>query len=129
MKNNKLVIQINKPSSEVFAFYVDPENTRLWVDSIIAEQTNEWPIKIGSTYRNQNKSGKYSEYTVTKLKENELYELVSKDGNYHVRYTHRDINPKISELKYYEWVDDGEIEEPFTQDILEKLKSLIEKHD
>ena len=48
MKNNRLVVKINKPSSEVFAFYIDPENTPLWVDSIIAEQTNEWPIKIGT---------------------------------------------------------------------------------
>ena len=68
MKNNRLVVKINKPSSEVFAFYIDPENTPLWVDSIIAEQTNEWPIKIGTVYRNQNKFGEWSEYTVTNLK-------------------------------------------------------------
>ena len=129
MKSNKLVIKINNFSSKVFAFYINPKNTPLWIDSIIVEQTSEWPIKVGTVYKNQNKSGEWLEYAVTKLKENKLFELVSKDGNYHVRYTHRNIGPETSELEYYEWVDEGEIKEPFTQDILEKLKFLVEKYD
>lgn len=126
MKNNRLVVKINKPSSEVFAFYIDPKNTPLWVDSIVAEQTNEWPIKVGTVYKNQNKTGEWSEYTVTNLKVGQLFELVSRDRNYHVRYTHRDINLGTSELEYYEWVDEGEIKEPFTQDTSKKLKAVVE---
>lgn len=126
MKANKLIIRINKPASEVFSFYINPQNTSLWIDSIVVEQTSEWPIKIGTVYKNQNKAGDWSEYLVTGLKENVLFELASKNGNYHVRYTHKNINDNSSELVYYEWVNRGEIEDPFTQEILQKLKKILE---
>lgn len=127
MKVNKLTISINKPASDVFAFYINPNNTPHWIDSIVTEQTSEWPIKIGTVYKNQNKEGNWTEYKVTKFKENELFELMTSRGNYHVRYTHRSINDKSSGLEYYEWVDHGELDTPFTIDILEKLKEEVEK--
>ena len=126
MKSNKLVIQINTPAEDVYNFYIDPKNTPLWINSIVSEQTNEWPIKIGTIYKNQNKEGAWTEYKVSRLKQNELFELVTKDGNYHVRYTHRPIDNKASELEYYEWVDNDEIPEPFTQGTLQKLKEVVE---
>lgn len=126
MKSNKLVIQINKPAKVVFSFYINPRNTPLWIDSIVAEETSDWPIKVGTIYKNQNKDRIWTEYLVTGLKENELFELTTKDGNYHVRYTHRPLDDNFSELEYYEWVDNGEIAEPFTQNILQTLKEVIE---
>lgn len=126
MKELTLKIIINKPSSEVYSFYINPKNTPLWVESFVEEKTSEWPIKVGTHYINQSKNGVWGDYTVTALKENELFEFVSKDGNYHVRYTHRTIDTTSSELTYYEWVDRGNIEEPFTMEILEKLKQLVE---
>ena len=126
MKSNKLVIQINTPAEDVYNFYIDPKNTPLWINSIVSEQTNEWPIKIGTIYKNQNKEGAWTEYKVSRLKQNELFELTTKDGNYHVRYTHRPINDKTTELEYYEWVDHGKISEPFTQGTLQKLKEVVE---
>jgi len=127
MKDNKIVIIINKSPKQIYDFYINPKNTPLWIDSIIQEETSVWPIQIGSIYRNQNRQGKWMEYTVTKLQSNEVFELVSKDGNYHVRYTHKIIDNISSELEYYEWVDKGELEEPFTFTILQKLKKVLEK--
>lgn len=127
MKENRLTIRINKPSLEVFAYYTNPKNTPLWWDAVSVEETSEWPIKIGTTYRSQGKgSTKWNSYTVTDLKENELFELTSIDGDYHVRYTHKPIDENSMELEYYEWMDNGELENPYTLEILSKLKIAIE---
>lgn len=126
MQNNRLVIQINKPSAEVFAYYTNPKNTPLWWDAVTQEETSDWPIKIGTTYRSQSKSGSWNEFTVSGLVENELFELTSKDRRYHVRYTHKPLDQRSMELEYFEWVDNGELEDPYTFAVLEKLKMAIE---
>ena len=59
--------------------------------------------------------------------ENDHFVMVGGDDSYHCRYTFRDFGEDKMELEYYEWMDSGELEEPFTQAILEKLKSVLEK--
>lgn len=126
MKDNKLTVQINKPVSEVFAFTVNPNNTPLWVDTIVYEESNEWPIKAGSVYRNKNKQGKWSEYDITSFEENKSFVFSLRGSSYHVRYTFKTIPNNNTELEYYEWVDNGELSEPFTLETLQKLKLIIE---
>lgn len=126
MKSNKLTIKINKPLSEVFGFLLSPANSPLWVDSFVKEETSDWPVKMGTIYKNLSKDGLWREYTVTAFKENEVFELTSADKNYHVLYTFRPFNDNITELEYYEWVDKGELDEPFKIETLQKLKSIIE---
>ena len=127
MKDLKLAIKIDKPVSRVFEFTTNPKNTPLWVDSIVKEETNEWPIKVGTIYRNQNKQGRWNEYEVIKFEKDKMFIFSQKNSSYHVKYTFAPINNNSCELEYYEWVDNGELEDPFTIDILEKLKIILEK--
>lgn len=127
MKRNKLKIVINRTAIDVFRFYINPKNTPLWLDSIVQEETSDWPIKVGTVYRNQNKDGRQMEYIVTGLIWDKMFELASKDGNYHVRYSHKTINSFSCELTYEEWMDKNEIQEPFTIKTLRRLKSVLEK--
>ena len=127
MKDNRITIQIETPVQKLFEYTINPKNTPKWIESIVKEETNEWPVRIGTVYKNQNKLGKWSEYSVADLKTNEIFKLVSKDKNYHVRYTYISLGKNTSTLEYYEWVDKGEIEEPFSQEVLKKLKLLLER--
>lgn len=126
MKTNRLSVQIIKSLPDLYSFTVNPANTPKWIDSILVSQTSEWPIKIGTTYRNQDKAGAWAEYEVFALEENKLFELISKEGNFHVRYTYTSISDAKSELEYFEWVDEGDIPSPMTQDALNKLKYVLE---
>lgn len=127
MKENRLIVKINKSKNEVFDFTINPKNTPKWIDAIESEETNEWPIKIGTKYHNKGKSGEWSEYIVIALDPNKLFEIKMLGSNYHTRYTYRDLGDG-TELEYFEWVDEGEIENPFTIGVLEKLKKFLESY-
>jgi uncharacterized protein YndB with AHSA1/START domain len=128
MQHNILKIKINKPIDEVYEFTTNPTNTHKWIDSIVAEETNEWPIKLGSIYKNTDRQDVQNEYTVIELVPNQYFALKSKDGNYFVRYTYTILSKHITELEYHEWVFKGGLENPFQQETLEKLKSVIEQN-
>jgi hypothetical protein len=127
MKENKISIKLNRPVSDVFLFTINPLNTVKWAEGIKKEETNEWPVKTGTIYKNSDDSGKWSAYLLVRLEENRLFELLSEDKNYHVRYTYTPISETESHLEYYEWVDEGNLERPYSQEALDKLKRAIEQ--
>ncbi len=127
MKENKLAIEINCSAEVLFDITTYPGKAPLWIDAIIREETNEFPIKLGTTYKELNRSGKWSEYTVVKFRRNRIFELAQKDSSYHVRYTYEPISEKKTRLVYLEWVDAGELEYPFLPVVLKKLKKVIER--
>lgn len=125
---NKLTIQIGKPVKKVWNFLLNPKNTPKWISGIVQEETNKWPPKVGTVYRNQDKvNGIWSKYIVTEFKENEMFVFMQDDKNYHVKYTFKPIDKNFTELEYFEWVEKGTLLYPFTQGILKKLKRILEK--
>jgi hypothetical protein len=128
MKEKKLTIIINKTPKEIFTFTLNPENTPKWIPSIIKEETNEHPTKLGTIYRNVGENGKWNTYTITQFEENQTFTLTLEDKNYHCRYTFIPIPDDATKLEYYEWVDTGKLDDPFSQEFLENLKTLMEKN-
>ena len=128
MKQNKLTITINKPLKDVFEFTVNPKNTRLWIPFIEEEVSEEFPPKIGTIYKNRGKDSAWSVYKVTEYEEDKLFTLFNAEGDYFVRYTYKPLGDDSTELEYFEWVESGELNSPFTQDILVNLKSVLENN-
>lgn len=126
MKDLTLKIKIAKPAEQVFSFTLDPRNTPKWVDSIVTENTNEWPPKLGTIYQNQDPAGTWREFVLTDYIPAKKFTLSKKDG-YNVRYTFMALNANESELEYYEWMDEGDLKDIFTVETLEKLKRIVEQ--
>lgn len=121
---------INKPPQEVFDFCINPENTPKWVGAITQEQSNEWPVRLGTVYRNQRQDGSWSEYEVIGLKPNELFTIRQKDDGFSVKYVFTPVGDSATKLEYSVWKDNGELSSSLTEevlgDMLGKLKEVIE---
>ena len=129
MKENKLSIIIDKPARVIFDYTLNPKNTPRWIDGIEVEETNDWPVRVGSTYRNRGSNGTWNEYTLTELVNGQAFTLKSKpDGNLSVRYTFAKLSDNSTQLNYHEWVDQPPLTHAFTQEALEKLKSILESN-
>lgn len=127
MKENKVIITINKPITEVFEFTTNPKNTHKWIPSIIEETAEKYPPKIGTIYKNRGQTSDWSSYKVTAFEKSKVFALVNLDGNYFVRYIYRKLSDNKTEMEYFEWVKTGELDSPFTKEILQKLKKILEK--
>lgn len=123
MDTNKLTVIISKPIAEVFAFSITPPKAKLWVPGIINETTSEWPAKVGTVYTEYKSNNTSFNIIVADYKENDYIEWMTEDGNYHVRYIFTPIDQNATQLDY---VETGDVTEPFTQEVLEKLKQVIE---
>lgn len=124
LHTNTLKIKINRPVQDVFEFVIDPANTPKWIDFIKEEKTNEWPVKLGTIYKNQDNTGLWRDLEMTEFEPNKMFVMTNRETGYNVRYTLRPLD-EGSELEYFEWMDSGELDEPFTLEPLEKLKSIL----
>lgn len=126
MSQNRLAVKINLPVNKVFLFATTPPNTTRWLDGVVSETTNEWPIQVGTVYEMTDPKGKISRIVVVDIRENYLIEWMSEDKNYHCRYILTQADENSTNFDYYEWVDVGEIPEPFTDKTLQSFKEAAE---
>lgn len=63
---------------------------------------------------------------MTTFEPDTMFELTRVNGDYHVRYTFTPLDANSCEFEYYEWVDEGKLDDTFSQKVLEKLKKLVE---
>lgn len=124
--SQRLNITIAKPAGAVFEFLLNPGNTHKWIAAITEEEASDNPPHVGTIYRNRDASGHWTDYELTQLTEGESFELVNHTNNYHVRYTLTPEGDDSTYLEYFESVDDGQLENPFTQSELDKLKNVLE---
>lgn len=127
MKDKRLKIVIDKPVSEVFEFTTDPANTPKWIGGIVVEETNEWPSKLGTIYRNKGQGDGWNEYEMTEFGKDKTFTLTRLNSDYHVRYTFTPTEDHSCNFEYYEWVDEGELDDTVSQEVLEKLKQVMEQ--
>ncbi|MBU3904913.1 MAG: hypothetical protein KJ906_02050 [Nanoarchaeota archaeon] len=127
MKENKIIIIINKPTEEVFEFTTNPKNTHLWIPSIEKEIAEKYPPEIGTKYKNCGKDLKWNFYKVLEFGKNKIFTLTDLNENYHVKYAYRKLSDNKTEMEYFEWMKSGELKNPFTKDILQNLKLVLEK--
>jgi uncharacterized protein YndB with AHSA1/START domain len=126
MRENKVKITINRPVEEVFEFTTNPKNTHLWIPSIQEELADEFPPKIGTQYKNRGESFNWDFYRVMEYHPPKIFTLSDLNGDYHVRYTYKKLDDNTTEMEYFEWMEHSELKNPFTQDILDKLRSVME---
>lgn len=127
MKKNKITIIINKSIDDVFEFTTNPINTHLWIPSIKKEICEEYPPKIGTKYKNCGDDENWDEYKVSNYIHNKEFELQDLEKNYVVKYSYKSLETNKTEMEYYEWVNEGELENPFTNEIILNLKKVMEK--
>lgn len=121
-----MTIVIDKPIQEVFNFSLDPKNTPKWISDIEIEETSEWPVKRGTIYRNKRPGDAWNTYELTAIESPYTFTLTSKDTDFSVRYTFKDLGDQKTEFEYFEWTKDKPFDK-FTFDHLEKFKEIVEK--
>lgn len=127
MRENRIRVIINKPIDVVFEFTINPKKTPLWIPSIQEEIAEEFPPKIGTQYKNRGKNTEWDFYKVIELEPNKIFSMSDLEENYHVRYTYKKLNDGQTELEYSEWKESGELKNPFTDELLQNLKAVLEK--
>lgn len=127
MNKNILTIIIDKPVEEVFEFTTNPQNTHKWVPSISVEVADEYPPKINTKYKNRGGNTDWDVYKVVDFRPNELFILADTNDNYYVKYTYRKLTYNKTEMEYCEWMNSGELANPFTMSILGNLKKVMEQ--
>lgn len=126
MKENKLVIFINKSPIEVFDYILNPQNIVKWLPSIKYEISSDIPYKLGTIVKDYDYNDNLTAFLISEFERGKIFTFDQIESNYHVTYKFNKLD-NGTELEYFEWVDEGTLDEPFTLKPLELLKKLVEE--
>lgn len=127
MQDNRLSIIIAATADKAFNFSLNSTNTPRWISSVISEVNDGDPPKLGTKYTNLNINNDESEYVITHFDKGKSFTMSQIGSDYRVRYTFRSLPNNQTEFEYYEWVESGELEHPFSQVELDNFKRIIER--
>ena len=126
MKENKLTIYIDKPTSEVFNYSLESNNVPKWITSIEIEVPSERPVKVGTILKNKGiNSDIWNEYEVIELLSPYTFTLKKLNDDYFVKYTCIE-NGSGTNFEYLEWAENKNLDDILEMDALELLKKEIE---
>lgn len=126
MKNQKIIITINKSVEKVFDFITNPINTPKWIHAIVKEEADS-DLMVGTIIRNWDTEGNMNEYKVTAYEYPNLFQLESTVADYKLRYTCTSLSETETIFEYYEWSESGYLHSSSMQEILDELKKVMEK--
>ena len=127
MKENRIIVTINRPITDVFEFTTNPKYTHLWFSSIKEEVAEEYPPKINTKYKNRGKGQDWNVYKVINFQINQSFELSDLNDNFSVKYTYKSLEDNKTEMEYFESIKNGELKELTTDSVFLNLKQLLEK--
>lgn len=126
MKENKLLIFINKTPTEVFDYILNANNIVKWLPSIKYETSTDVPYKLGTIVKDYDYNDNLTEFYISDFKRGEIFTFDQIGSNYHVTYKFKEVGSG-TQLEYFEWVDENELSDPFTLEPLELLKKNLEE--
>jgi len=60
------------------------------------------------------------------FEKNKVFILFNLEDKYFVKYSYRKLDNNKTEMEYFEWMIEGELSSPFTEDILGNLEKVME---
>jgi hypothetical protein len=126
MKENRLTITIKKPLDEVFVFATQAPNTKYWIPGVIDEAIDTEFVAVGTRHTLTTSDGRSFVVVVAAYKENEYIEWTDEVKIFYCRHEYSTTQQGFTKLDYIEWMEFGELKEPFEQTTMDKLKGVLE---
>lgn len=130
MKRNIIIREINCSIQKVFDFTVNPNNTPLWINTVIEEKTDSKTINLGTRYYQLVKlpKGKIEKScaVITGFVENEFIEFSYIGTTYKCSYSYVSTEKGTILTYYEEAMKDEDLENFMTESSMDYLKALLD---
>ena len=131
MKDNIITIEIARPVEDVFEFTINPNNTHLWIDSVIKERIDTTEIGLGTKYyqvvRLIDGNQGFEQAIISAFIKNKLIEFSYIGTTYKCRYSYKSTIIGTTLTYIEEAENDEDLSMPMERSTLYKLKKILEE--